>query len=200
MTAGASCMPESPFTRREIVMRWTMRRPRHAAGSAVLLSAAIMLSTATAALAGCGWPNCDPAQLSSTYSQTISPSGVAGTIRVHQQSSVDYPAAEVWTKFTGSSYAKWLGSTPTNASQITLTDQLHTDGIAVSISLPPGFTGGGTDAYYTNSVSSTRTLTHSFWNIHFSCWICYGVRHTATATFKFGNKFFTIQTHDDAFV
>jgi hypothetical protein len=183
-------------------MRAAFVRHRLVGPVAVLLTLMLLMPTASIALAGCGWPNCNPAQLSSTYSKSIAPSGVSGTIKVHQQSTVQYPGLETWTDFDGSSYAKWLGSTPWNASKITLTDALHTDGIAVSVSIPPGgsFSGSGSDATYTNSVSNSWQISHTFYNIHFSCLICYGVRHTATATFQFGTKFYTIQTHDDALV
>ncbi len=178
----------------------SLRRRRLVVLSTAVLTLTLVLATTGLTVAGCGWPNCNPAQLSSTYSETRSPSGVAGTIRVHQQTTVYYPTAETWVKFYGSSYAKWYGSTPFNASLIVLTDQLHTDGIAVSISLPPGFSGGGTDGSYTTQVSNNWQISHSFSNIYFSCFVCYGVRHTASATFTFGSKNYTIQTHDDSLV
>lgn len=177
------------------------RRHRASIGIGVIFS---LLTLTTAGLgsvsAGCGWPSCNPAQLNNTYSKTIRPTTKDGVIRVHGQSSVSYPSAETWVIFSGSSYAKWLGSTPYNANNIQLTDRLHVDGLAVSVSIPSGFSGSGSDLYFTNSFNNTWQVNHSFSNVRFSCFACYGVGQDATASFTFGTRVYTISTHDDAFV
>ena len=179
-----------------------IKQRRRLAGLSALLSFTMLASVGVQAVAaGCGWPSCNPATLNKTYSKTITPpGGTSGTIRVHLQSSDPYPGAETWVVFNGSSYAKWLGSTPFNAKAITLTDHLHVDGIAVSVSLPPSFSGSGSDATYTNSVSNNWQLNHSFSNVRFGCLICYGIGQDATATFQFGSSFYTISAHDDALI
>ena len=63
-----------------------------------------------------------------------------------------------------------------------------------------GFSGSGSDASFTNSVSNNWQLNHSFSNIRFGCLICYGIQQDATATFQFGTSFYTISTHDDALI
>jgi hypothetical protein len=150
--------------------------------------------------AGCGWPNCDPAQLAGTYTKTITPpGGTSGNITVHFESTADYPHPESWVNFDGSSYAKWLGSTPYNATSVQLSDHWHVDGIGVTVSVPPGFSGGGGDLYLTNTVTNNWKVTHTFNNLHFNC-LCWGVAEDATATFQFGTSFYTIQTNDSALV
>jgi hypothetical protein len=167
-----------------------------------MLSVMLMITAGVGtAAAGCGWPSCNPARLANTYSKTITPpGGRAGTITVHFQSTEAYPGLETWVTFSGTSYGKWLGSTPFNASKVTLTDHMHVDGISVNVSYPPGFTGSGSDVSFTNSVSNNWQVNHSFDNIHFTCFACFGIAEDATATFQFGSSFYTISTHDDALV
>lgn len=152
---------------------------------------------------GCGWPSCNPASLGNTYTKTITPpGGSAGPITVHFSSSDPYRVPETHVTFNGNSYAKWLGCCPYNATKVTLTDHFHVDGINVSVSLPPGvgFSGSGSDAYFTNSVTNNWAIYHNFSNLYFGCLDCVGIGEDSTATFQFGNYFYTISTHDDSFV
>ena len=169
-------------------------------GSVFAVSSLLAVGVGSAA-AGCGWPNCNPAQLSATYTKSITPpGGQAGNITVHFQSTESYPGLETWVVWNGTSYAKWLGHTPFNAAAITLTDHLHVDGVIVTVSLPPGFTGGGSDASFTNTIYNNWPIYHQFNNVTFTCFICYGIQEDATATFQFGTSFYTISAHDQASV
>ena len=179
------------------------RRVRYRVTTALAGLAAISMMLGAGAgvvRAGCGWPNCDPATLAGTYTKTITPpGGSAGTIAVHFQSTADYPHPESWVDFDGSSYAKWLGLTPFNATSIRLTDHWHVDGLFVTFSVPPSFSGGGSDLSLTNQITNGWQINHSFFNLHATC-LCVQVIEDATATFQFGSSFYTIQTHDQALV
>jgi len=73
--------------------------------------------------------------------------------------------------FTGTSYGKWLGATPVNATKLTLSDALSVAAVSsVSISVPAGagFSVGSNSVTLTTSVNNNWQLTHSFHNVVFT--------------------------------
>ncbi len=154
---------------------------------------------------GCGWPNCNPASLGNTQNYPITPpGGKASTITVHFSSSDPYAFPETDVTFNGNSYAKWLGCCPFNANKITLGDHFHADGLAVNVTIswPPGigFSGSGSDAYFTNSVNNNWAIYHNWNNIHFGALDMWDISEDSTTTFQFGSSFYTTQTHDSCLI
>lgn len=150
---------------------------------------------------GCGWPNCNPASLSASYTKTITPpGGSSGPIKVYFSSSDPYTIPETRVTFNGSSYAKWLGSTPYNATKVTDTDTWKASGIAVSISLPPGigFSGSGDTATWTTSVSNNWQINHYFNNVQFNAFDIWAIDEYVSGTFQFGTSFWRIDAHDSS--
>lgn len=149
---------------------------------------------------GCGWPSCNPALLGNTYSRAYTPpGGQSSTILVHFSSTDPYTVPETEVTFNGNSYAKWLGSSPYNATRITLRDTFHVDGLTFWASIPPGMQNQGGDIVFENSVSNNWAIYHSFSNIKANGLI-WNIRELAGATFQFSNNFVSIQTDDSALV
>src|SRR5258708_7203341 len=123
------------------------------------------LASAGAAQAGCGWPSCNPAKLHASFTKSITPpGGHTGNITVGFTSSDPYPGAETSVTFNGTSYARWLGSTPFNATSVGLTDHFHVDAILPSVGYPSGvgFTGSGGDVYWVDSDTNVWHEEHNF--------------------------------------
>ncbi len=153
--------------------------------------------------AGCGWPSCNPAQLSGSDAQIITPpGGKQGDITVSFTSSDPYRVPETRVTFAGSSKAQWLGSVPFNATTVTLIDSWHVDAIAPSVGYPSGIgiTGSGGDASWSDPNNNTWHVTHNFSGIQFNAIDIVGISETATGRFKFGTTSWSISAHDDCFV
>ena len=177
------------------------RRFRAIAAMSALLMTASLLAASPAA-AGCGWPSCNPARLTGTSSQTISPSGVSGVIRVSFTSSDPYPGAETSVTFNGTSYARWLGSTPFNATSVRLVDSWHADGLGVAVGYPGGIgiVGSGSDASWDDTDLNTWRVEHSFSGVKFHGLDIIGIRENIAGYFKFGVHSYLINAEDDCFI
>ena len=73
---------------------------------------------------------------------------------------------------SGSSYTHWLGSSPYNASEMGLTDNIWVGGVAISISVGSGggfgITVGNNTVTLSSSYGNTWQIAHSYYNVDFS--------------------------------
>jgi hypothetical protein len=132
--------------------------------------------------------------ISDVGSKVIRPSGgVRGTITTGFASSVTCPGNCSRYEIEGKSYGKWLGTTPYNATSISLRDKYWVAGIATTVSIPwgAGFSAGGESATWSGSVSKAWRITHQYSGVHFSGLPLFSYSQKSTATFKFGTGFFT---------
>lgn len=121
------------------------------------------------------------------------PGGVRGTITTGFSSKVTCPGNCARYEIEGKSYAKWLGTTPYNATSISLRDKYWVAGIATSVSIPwgAGFSAGGDTATWSGSVNKAWKISHSYSGVHFSGVPLLSYSQKSTATFRFQTDFFT---------
>ena len=152
---------------------------------------------------GLGWPDYNPALLSSSYDKAITPpGGTQGHILTSFSSSVSYPTIETSATYSGHSSSSWDGEDPWNATSVKHTDKWWVSGTSVSVSYPSGvgITGSGSSANWTGTVNDNWQLYHEFSNITFYGSPIYRVYESSTGTFQFGNAFYTISCSDDALI
>lgn len=96
---------------------------------------------------------------------------------------------------SGSSYARWLGSSPYNASKISLTDRLWVGGVNISVSIGASPSAGVSisDKKVTMSSAVSRNWRneHSFSNVKFSTHVAiWGPYENSADSATFGYKTF----------
>jgi|GEM_PF-3828557 hypothetical protein len=188
----------------------------NAAHSAVILTArpglAVKVSSPPASSLkphGCGWPSCNPATLSGSYSEDITPPGGSnGPISVSFSSSDPYAnpyglcgLAEACTVTSnGSSKAAWLGCCPFNATSVADDNTWTVSGLVFSIQVPggPGWSTSGNSATWNTSVNNNWIITDNFSNLTFNGLDLYWISESTNGIFQFGSTFWNIQTSDGA--
>lgn len=110
--------------------------------------------------------------LASTGTKTISvPGGSTGGLRASFSSPVTSYNADTFYRVSGTSQGIWLGSSPYNASSITLTDTVWAGGISPTVSAGPVGVGMYTDGStftYSTTLANAYVLNHSFSGLEFS--------------------------------
>lgn len=132
--------------------------------------------------------------ISDSGSKVIRPSGgIRGTITTGFSSKVRCPSNCPRYEVEGNSYAKWLGTTPYNATSISLRDKYWVAGVVTSVSIPwgAGFSAGGESATWSGSVNKAWKITHQYSGVHFSGIPLLSYSQKSTATFRFQTEFFT---------
>lgn len=125
------------------------------------------------------------------------PGGSTAAIQAYGHSYVQVPFIETSANYTSdTSTVQWLGSTPFNATSVTHTDTWSNDGISISVSIswPPGigFSGSGSSAGWTTTVSNTWRTTHDWDSVYFSAFDIYTIHFNVTGSFQFGSSFYGV--------
>lgn len=126
--------------------------------------------------------------ISDTGSKVIRPpGGIRGTITTGFSSKVTCPGNCSRYEVEGKSYGKWLGTTPYNATSISLRDKYWVAGIVTSVSIPwgAGFSAGGESATWSGSVNKAWQITHHYSGVHFTGVPLLSYSQKSTATFRF---------------
>lgn len=99
----------------------------------------------------------------------------------------------------GTTEAQWWGSSPANADKITLTSTVTFSGMYISISLPAGagFSSSGSSAVYTGTWYNEDEVTHIYQNLEAQGLNIYDEDQYDSATFRFSNTDYTLNTHID---
>jgi len=128
--------------------------------------------------------------------QTCPPGGQCSSTGVWFSTTVNGSSGWVATITfgPGQSQGAWWGCCPWNADAMYLSDNWSVAGLAVSVSIPPGvgFSGSGSSAGWSGSVSNQWLINHYFNGIQFTSWwaLCCP-SESATTTSQFGGSFFT---------
>ncbi len=99
------------------------------------------------------------------------PGGSTGGLRASFSSPVAAYNSGTFFQVHGTSQGIWLGSSPFNASSITLTDTLWAGGISPTVSAGPvgaGFYTDGATFTYSTSLNNAYVLNHSYTGLEFS--------------------------------
>ena len=157
---------------------------------AIVAAMSLGALSAVPASADCGWPNCNPANMSGAdYSTGYPPNGSPDTIYTAFSSSIAYPFFETWVSFSGTSDDGWWGCCPWNPDSNTLSDNWGANGIAVNvvISWPPGvgFSGSGGSAGYSTNSGANWLNHHNYSNIQFQAADIWSVTQNACSSMQF---------------
>jgi hypothetical protein len=134
------------------------------------------------------------ATLTDSVAKTIKPGSKSANIQTGYTTTFDSTSTGGTFK-NGTSYAKWLGTSPVNASSLTLEDAWSVAGIVTSVSLPAGisFSGSGNERTWSTTVSNNWTTSHDFSNIGFKGALVSATEDVSMSV-KFGTQFFSTST------
>lgn len=121
----------------------------------------------------------------------VVPTSGSGTFATGFSSSYTQGGATPhWVNIAGSSWAYWLGSTPYNADQVSLSDSWWISGLGVSVSIPGGvgFSTSNDTATFSNTVLNNWRNDHNFSGIDFSAALFVsGPYESATSSMTIGS-------------
>jgi len=143
------------------------------------------------------WTSTTPRTLADSARKSITPPGGKKATLATGYSSKVYFTQSVKAKVNGTSYGRWLGTSPVNASSVGLTDNIWATSIGIT-SVSVGASGGSAGAsvinstiVYSNTVSSTWRNEHNYSGYTFSG-LLMNVSQTSSVAARFGSSTFIL--------